>query len=215
VRPRELAAIALASAAAGALALLWPRRARARGGFGEALVAAAVADLGVSEDIGQNDGRRIREYFSGSRVKPPANWCAAATTTWIREAARAFGVAPPIPGSLQAKQLRDQIREAARRPEGAARWHEAEELRRDPGLLRPGMVVIWDRSDPARPETSWQGHVGIVVGRPEGRTFATVEGNSGEQGDRVARMSRSLADPRLLGAGALDGLGNGVRGRYA
>lgn len=202
MRARELAGLT-AAAAAAALVLLWPRRARARGRFGEQLVAAALADLGVAEDLGKNDGRRIREYFAGSRVRPPANWCAAATSTWIREAARVLGVAPPIPGSLQARQLRDQIREAARQPGSSARWHEAEELRRDPALLRPGMVVVWDRSDPGRPETSWQGHVGIVVGHPDGRTFATVEGNSGDQGDRVARMSRSLADPRLLGAGAV------------
>jgi hypothetical protein len=205
MRPGELAA-ALAGASVLALVLLWPRRARARGRFGEELVAAALADLrrGVREDLGPNDGRRIREYFAGSRIQPPANWCAAATSTWIREAARAVGVAPPVSGSLQAKELREQIREAARRPGSTARWFEVEELRRSPALLRAGLIVVWDRSDPDRPETAWLGHVGVCVRSAAGRSFEAVEGNSGP-GDRVARMTRSVDDPRLLGAGLLTG----------
>lgn len=191
------AATIATSAAAAAAGFLLTRRVHARS-FASALIDAAARDIDVTEDIAKNDGRRIREYFAGSRVDPPANWCAAAVTFWVRAAARALSVPMPIAGSLQAKVLGEQLAELAARGRGA--WHTAEELRRNPALLKVGDIVVWDRSDPARPETSWFGHVGLVV-EIAGETFGTIEGNSGPHGDRVARMKRTLADPRLIGAG--------------
>ncbi|EYF01886.1 CHAP domain-containing protein [Chondromyces apiculatus] len=191
-----LCASAAAAAASFAVVVVAAPRRRT---FAEALLAHAVADLEVREDIGPNDGRRIREYFAGSRVTPPANWCAAAVSFWLRAAARELTIPPPIEGSLQAKQIATQLERAAQA--GRGRWTSAPELRRDPAALRAGDVVVWDRSDPAKPETSWFGHVGVVAGGAAGGAFDTVEGNSGPTGDRVARMRRRLDDPRLLGAG--------------
>ncbi len=189
--------VTAASVAAAAGGFLLVRRAGARS-FAEALVRAALADVGVREDLGHNDGRRIREFFRSWPVQPPANWCAAATSFWIRKAAGELGIAAPIAGSLQAKAIMDQIQRAG----GVAQWHSAEELRRAPALARAGDVVVWDRSDPARPETSWQGHVGVVLRvDPAAGELETVEGNSGPTGDQVARMRRTLRDPRLLGIG--------------
>lgn len=201
----RLAGLALGPAplavAAGATLFLarWAwRRGRRTPSIADGIVRAARADLDVREE-GKNDGPRIRQYFEGSNITPPANWCAAATTTWIREAAREAGLRPPIPGSMQAKKIGEQIRELASTGAADAAWHSAEDLRRDPSLLRPGDVVVWDRSDPAKPETSWYGHVGVVAST--GRSFTSIEGNSGQVGDRVAEMPRTVDDPRLIGAG--------------
>lgn len=183
----------------GLLAVTLRARSAAAGGvFADALLRAARRDLdrGIREDIGKNDGERIRQYFAGSGITPPANWCAAAVTTWIREAALEAGVAPPpIAGSMQAKKIRDQIEEAGQ-------WFDADAVRADPSIVRPGMIAVWDRSQPGKPETSWFGHVGVIVGPSGGGTFPTIEGNSGQMGDRVAAVDRRLDDPKLLGVGA-------------
>lgn len=197
----KVAPLPVAGVVAGALIVArWLGRRGSAAPLGDAIVRAARADLNVRE-VTKNDGPRIREYFAESGINPPANWCAASTTTWVREAAAALGLAPPIAGSMQAKKIGDQLRELSASGAAGARWFTAEDIRRDPSLLLPGDAVIWDRSDPAKPETSWYGHVGVVASPASARSFTTIEGNSGQLGDRVAEMTRSVDDPRLIGAG--------------
>ena len=67
------------------------------------------------------------------------------------------------------------------------------------GEFRPsiGDLVIWDRSDPAKPETSWYRHVSRVVkfSASEG-TFQTVGGNEGQ---KVAIGEHHISSAKLLG----------------
>ena len=171
-----------------------PRPAPPTDGLAAAVLARAVADLeaGVRESA-PNDGDRIGQYLRACGAAPPAHWCAAAVTAWLREAAVELRASPPIPGSAGAKTIMAQLQQAGR-------WISAAELLRDPSRLRPGMIAVWHRGDPG----AWTGHVGCVLERGEGTTFASVEGNSGPKGDRVARMVRDLRDPRFLGAGWVD-----------
>jgi hypothetical protein len=198
----------MAAIAAPIVALVLYRLVRrgAAESFATRLVNAVFADLkaGVHEDIAPNDGHRIREYFEGSGLTPPANWCAAAVTTWIREAAEETDEPPPIQGSMQAKKIRDQIIENGE-------WFSAEQLRKNPSLVKPGMIVVWDRSKPDDPSTSWWGHVGVIVSFADTGAFKTIEGNSGTDGTRVAEVTRKLDDPKLLGAGAAWKLDAAVR----
>lgn len=158
-----------------------------------ALLARARADLGQQEEPrGSNDGPFVRGCFEGTGAQPPNNWCAAAVRRWLVQAAASLGVTPPIPGSTGAKATMCQLQQAKR-------WLSAAELRRDPSLVRPGMIVVWHRGDPSQ----WYGHIG-VVDHAEGDTFATVEGNSGPTFDAVAEMRRSLGDSKLLGMGWVD-----------
>jgi peptidoglycan hydrolase-like protein with peptidoglycan-binding domain len=159
--------------------------------LGEALLAAARADLGVREER-TNDGARIREYFAGTGVTPPAHWCAAALRFWLRAAARAAGVTAPIAGSVGAKATMAQL-------QAAHRWITADDLRREPARLRPGQIVVWHRGAPG----AYTGHIGVVA-TVSGRSFTTIEGNSGAASNAVATMARSLADVNLLGCGFVD-----------
>ena len=154
---------------------------------GEAL-AAALRDLnaGVHEDLGHNDGTRIREYAKHFNLPGGINWCAVACSTWLLEAAAGLKVQPVVPGSPGAQALGAQFKDRKR-------WQE-------PAVARcaPGDVVVW-----RRPPSAWAGHTGLVESRT-GDKLVTVEGNSGATGDRVARMERSLKDPLLLGFGMVD-----------
>lgn len=163
--------------------------------LGPAALAVAREELGVTEDLGHNDGARIRDYWEGTGLGPPSNWCAAFVRFCLHTAAERFGLPLTIEGSPGAKNTRDQFK-------AAGRWIPADVLRDHPELLIPGMVPVWDRSVPGRPETSWWGHIGFCSAQaaPNG-LFRSIEGNSGAAGEFVEEMNRNVFDPRFLGAG--------------
>ena len=167
--------------------------------FGEAVLDRARIDLaaGVREDLGRNDGHRIREYTARHGAGGGLNWCAAAVSAWIAEAAEATGVEAPIAGSLGAQATMAQLR-------AVGLFTEAADV--TPDDVRPGCVPVWNRAQPGRPSTSWWGHVGVCVGlNPDGKTFTSIEGNAGPTGEVVyLNTKRRLDDPRLFGFGQLD-----------
>lgn len=166
--------------------------------IGAAVIARALADLGVREDLGHNDGVRIREMMAPWGGKPGQNWCAFATSTWIKLGAADALVEPPIPGSGGAQAIMAQFK-------AVKRWISAAEARKNPSLVRAGLVPVWDRSVAGDPSKSWWGHVGVTTGPADASgKFPTIEGNSGIDGARCARMERALSDGRLFGFGVLD-----------
>jgi hypothetical protein len=159
---------------------------------GLAVLELARQDLDVREDLGRNDGHRIREYLAEFGLSPPQHWCASALGYWLRRACQWLGVPRPIEGSAGAQATMGQFR-------AAGRWIPADA----PGFLaamRKGNVVVWRRGPPG----SWQGHIGVIESCPIGGTFWTIEANSGPRGETVARMRRTVEEPRLLGVGILD-----------
>ncbi|MDC0746690.1 CHAP domain-containing protein [Polyangium mundeleinium] len=164
-------------------------------GGGPALLAAAQRALrqGVAETFA-NTGPVVDRYLAAVGISPPANWCAAAVTAWMREAYMGLGGPPPIAGGARAKAFKEQL-------EARGTWIPAAKL--TAAKVRPGDIAVWHRGDPG----SWMGHIGVVesVDR-DGKGFHTIEGNSGTKSDRVALMYRTFADPRLLGIGSLDPL---------
>jgi peptidoglycan hydrolase-like protein with peptidoglycan-binding domain len=163
-----------------------------RANLATALLDAARADIGVREER-TNDGTRIREYFAGTGVTPPAHWCAAAMRFWLRAAGNACHVAPPIQGSVGAKVWAAQL-------EKAGRWIPASDLRREPHRLRHGMIVVWHRGAPNAPT----GHIGVVATASGQWKFTSIEANSGPRSNEVAEMPHNLSDANLLGAGHID-----------
>ena len=169
------------------------------GNLWAAVVARATWDLenGVREDLGRNDGHRIREYIeiyneqSKRGLGPPLNWCALGFNAWITEAAEQLGIDKPVEGSSGAQATMHQFK-------ALGLWV----VRKNLGVtnLLPGNVVVWKR-----PPKTWTGHIGIIESYdPDKRTMHTIEANSGPMGDRVARMKRSIDDPRLFGVGILN-----------
>lgn len=166
--------------------------------LGPAALAAARADLGVRE-TSPNRGSRVDQMLANvgldnaSRSGDGYPWCAAATTTWIQEGSKASGVTPPIEGSAMAQEIMRQL-------QAAKRWTDAADLGDARFSLRPGMVLVWTRG----PTGSGLGHVGVVDHVVNAGNVVTIEGNSGPTGNGVYEVTRSLSDPRLLGAGWLD-----------
>ena len=159
--------------------------------FAQALVAAARESLaqGVREK-NVNSGDVIDGWLKALGINPPANWCAAAVAAWLRRAEEMTGIKRPIAGSAGAKNTMTQF-------QAANRWLTVAEARAHG--ITPGMVPVWHRGD----EGAWTGHIGVVDSYKGGDTFQTIEGNSGPMADRVASMTRSLSDPKLLGFGVV------------
>jgi hypothetical protein len=161
-----------------------------------AVIQAAKEDLGIVE-TSHNDSTEIRAlYLDPLHLPPGSEWCAPAFRSWLYRGAAALGITPPIMCSTGAKAMMAQFI-------AAGLWLSVDEAREHPELVQEGMSPIWDRSVSGKPETAWHGHQGVVTGRVKLGVFATIEGNSGPAGNRVAVMARQLSDPKLLGFGRL------------
>jgi hypothetical protein len=161
--------------------------------LGEAALYYAQQDLaaGVRELYGANDGPEIRKYLDRFGLKAPKHWCAAALSSWLFRGAIAMNVDAPILGSPGARACEGQFIRAKL-------WVPKSRL--DDRALVPGNVPVWWRGA----EPSWPGHIGIIESHKNGsKWFQCIEGNSGDRGDRVARMPESTDDPQLLGVGVL------------
>lgn len=158
-------------------------------GASKAVLDAARRALSANvRETSANSGPIVDEYLRQVGIAPPANWCAAAVSAWMREGFKSIEREPWMHLSAQAKAF---IREFEKR----GRWIPKDQLKAF-GTFPPGSVPIWSRGDPS----SWTGHIGVLE-KQDGNMLHTIEGNSGPKGDRVARMERKLDDPRLLGIG--------------
>lgn len=159
------------------------------GPYGAAVLAAARASLGIRETA-PNSGPEIDAWLQELGITPPAEWCGAAVSHWLKEAAKTTGRPMVVPGAGRAKAILEQFSKRGRAlPADAARG----------ALLPAGTVLVWDRSTP--PGTGPQGHTGIVEA-DKGASWVTIEGNTA--GADVRRVTREKSDPRLLGAGLVD-----------
>lgn len=152
--------------------------------FGLAVLHNAQADIGVTEDLGKNDGKRIREYFKYFNMGASQDWCAAAVSAWMKEAGGG-----PIAGSVGARQVGSQFA-------NANLWVPKGKIQ--PKHLIPGNIAVWARG----PSGSGLGHIGVIESS-DGKNFTSIEGNSGTRSNAVVRNTHSINDANLLGIGML------------
>lgn len=152
---------------------------------GLAILQRAKKDLieGVSEDIGKNDGKRIREYFKHFGAGSGQEWCAAAVSAWMKEAGVNI-----IEGSLSAQEIGRQFK-------AKNKWVEKSELK--PKHLQPGNIAVFSRGEPG----SGKGHVGVIESSDDSGKFVSIEGNSGKNSSQVVRNTHSINDGNMLGVG--------------
>jgi len=152
--------------------------------YGLAVLHNAQADIGVSEDLGKNDGQRIREYFKHFGMGAKQDWCAAAVSSWMLEAGSS-----PIKGAVGAREVGNQFAQANL-------WIPKNKI--EPKHLIPGNIAVWSRG----PQGSGLGHIGVIESS-NGNNFTSIEGNSGPKSNAVVRNSHSIKDANLLGIGML------------
>ncbi|MEJ7728241.1 MAG: hypothetical protein WKG00_03415 [Polyangiaceae bacterium] len=171
--------------------------------FGGAVLGIALEDLNRSP---REEGRNASDFIRDNYLKPlglpeGSSYCAAAVTSWMRRAAERTGLPMPIAGSGGAQMLMRQFK-------AAGRWVPRAQL--TPEAILPGMVFVWDRSDPKVAGDEWKGHTGVAIEGVGEHSVGLVEGNSDRLVEPITRQiyavtqtERRLDDARLFGAGYL------------
>jgi len=187
---------------------LTPSPAVAGGTLGERCVAWCLQHVGEQETPpGSNDSPLIRSWlapcargYGDKRVVlgiSKMNWCSSFQCAAVRACLR--------PGEKQPHDYRagvvELVEDTYNGQDGlmpfAGRYVPIELTRNGEFWPSVGDLVIWDRSDPSKPETAWYRHVNRVVKftASEG-TFQTVGGNEGQ---RVMVSEHHVSSAKLLG----------------
>jgi hypothetical protein len=129
------------------------------GGSARARAALAIAlqeySAGHGEEGGNNRGPHVRKYLNGLAPEG-SSWCAG-FVSWC------FQQSGPMPFDYTVG-ARDVLRQLRQAKMGVTPT--------DTDPPRPGDVIVWWRKAP----TSWEGHVGLVLGY-QGGVLTTIEGN--------------------------------------
>lgn len=149
--------------------------------------------VGTRESGGKNRGELVDQWNKANKSDLGSNWCANFLAAMVRAA-----LGTKVPSWLR---LSPTAREWMTDFKKKGQWIPKSEALKYPALVKPGMIPVWDRSAPGRPETVWWGHIGVVERGVEDGSFTSIEGNSGPAGEEVAAMKRKLDDDKLYGFG--------------
>lgn len=152
--------------------------------FVDALLSCARGWIGHTE-TSRNSSPDIDRWLEYVHQPPGKAWCAAFVSSMHLEAAIGCGVPNPCP-----------------RTAGALRLWELAPVRCRTNLPAPGDVFVLDTG-----EEGGAGHVGIVESvSPDGQTITTIEGNTGDAGEREGtKVARHTWKPILGKRGKLIG----------
>lgn len=141
----------------------------------EKIIEIARKEVGVREEGGNNNGKRIREYQGATELQPAAwPWCAA----WVDWIIREWLKDAEVLRWLNLKKMTpEQWRPKTALAYGFKNWAQA----------RPNTTLILDETHPANPAdivTFDFSHVGLVL-EDDGKGYiTTLEGNTNGRGER-------------------------------
>ena len=166
----------------------------ARSSLAQSVLEIAAREIGVREKLlGTNRGPRVDEYIKSVGLNPSEGsfpWCMCFVYFCFKEATARIGSTNIIPktGGVHLAWA------GSRNLGNAVKVVTAAEARRNPALVKPGMVFFIDTG-------SNRGHVGIVSDNNNGQ-LETIEGNTNEGGSREGigvfrRSGRKVANINL------------------
>lgn len=140
--------------------------------LGTAVVRHARAHLAQHprEVGGQNRGPWVRLYMDGNEGDAWP-WCAGFVSFVVRQASDTLGMSMPFAKTFSCDILASQGQQCGR-------FIAEGRVQADPSVLKPGTIFL-DRKN----RTDWT-HTGIVTRRRSGEVFATIEGNTNDEGSR-------------------------------
>jgi hypothetical protein len=170
--------------------------------LGERCVAFAENEMnnGVKEDHpGSFTSPRIREYFSictrlvnGKETKvnfTKGNWCAASVSFCMSQCI--------LPGEHFPHECRLGVVEIVSDLQHNGLWKTKQDVINNNYNIKIGDLIIFDRSQPGKPETAWWRHIGRVYSVTNDN-FSCISGNSG---GCWKISNHNLSQPNLLGFG--------------
>lgn len=149
----------------------------------------AISRIGMKENpIGSNWGFPVQDWLARVGIKEPAPWCMAFAWTCVDDAARALGIANPLPRTGGVMDMYHRMQKST-----------ISGLVRDP---QPGDIFLMDLSK--NYDRSGPGHCGFVEkGSLSAEKMArsigiyTIDGNTNAEGGREGfEVERKLRYPR-------------------
>ena len=175
--------------------------------LGERCIAFAENEMknGVAEDAPNSfTSPRLREYFAictrvvnGKETNlnfKAGNWCAAGASFSLHESL--------LPGDLKPHGYRLGVVEVVDDMQRRGYWREVSQARKGSYKLKIGDIIIFDRSKPGDPSTSWWRHIGRVYDFDNKGNFTCLSGNNG---GRWRLSKHNLSQATLLGFGEYPG----------
>jgi hypothetical protein len=179
--------------------------------LGERCVAFAENELndGVKEEFpGSYTSPRIREYFNictrkinGMEVLVnlrQGNWCAASASFCLKNSL--------LPDEEPPHGYRLGVVEIVSDLQANGLWHTVQDVLQGKYSLKVGDVIVFDRSQPGKPETAWWRHIGRVHSLTSDG-FKCISGNSG---GCWKISSHKLTQNNLLGFGQYPSINDSV-----
>jgi hypothetical protein len=170
--------------------------------LGERCVAFCENEMksGVKEDYPASyTSTRIAQYFSvctrliqGEEVPigiQLGNWCSCSQSFALHESI--------LPGETKPHGFRVGVVELVSDLKTNNLYRDAASVRQGKYQIKRGDLVIWDRSNPSKPETAWWRHVSRIT-EVNDSTFTCISGNSG---GKFSISHHQLSQPNLLGFG--------------
>lgn len=171
--------------------------------LGERCVAFAENELknGVAEDKpGSYTSPRLRDYFSictrltkGKEVPmtgfTAGNWCAAGASFCLYNSL--------LPGETLPHGYRLGVVEIIADLQAKGLYHQVSDVKKGNYQIKVGDIIIFDRSDPKNPASSWWRHIGRVYS-VNGDNFQCISGNSG---GKWKISNHKFSQKNLLGFG--------------
>lgn len=170
--------------------------------LGERCVAFSENEMqnGVKEDKPNSfTSPRIREYLAPCRRRgseallglKAGNYCAASVCFALQESL--------LPEETPPHGYRAGVVEVVADMQEKGLWHSIASVRNGQYRPKKGDVVVFDRSNPANPSTSWQRHIARFYDEDGQGNFRTIDGNS-DGGWKINNHSFTKS-PKLLGFG--------------
>jgi len=120
------------------------------------------------------------------------NWCAAIQCFALRECL--------LPSETAPHKYRAGVVELISDAKLNGLWHPVKEVRSGEWTPSHGDLVIWDRSDPLKPETSWWRHVNRLTHfNPISQRLTTIGGNESRKIMLTDKAPKGLDHSGLIG----------------
>lgn len=156
--------------------------------------AAPYGQPNTSEDVERYLAPCVRDLDNDGQLDRlnlrAGNWCAAFVSWQLRECAQR--------GEQWPHEYRAGVVEIVADARAQGRWYPVADVRSGHWTPRPGDLLIWDRSEPGRRETSWWRHVNRLVKWDE-QGFVSIGGNEGRKVQIANHPPKRLSEKKLLG----------------
>lgn len=164
----------------------------------EGLWSSAKNNMTLENPPGSNKGSEVERMQANVGASPGDPWCAAYVYTVFKDAGLPKEIMDRIPKNPGVKNSWGALKSKK-----GVKIITADEARKNPALVKPGMVFYYLTKNPKTGTYPGEGHTGIILQSfPSGRYWNSLEGNTNpadgsREGIGTFVIRRELDDPSI------------------